>query len=82
MAFFKKLKDKLFKSSSKLEEGLDAIVSDGGEVEAVEALTPPAERVADREPKPVSEPDTAAEVGLAEEPESAVLPEPEPEPEP
>lgn len=33
MAFFKKLKDKLFRSSSKLEEGLDAIVSDGGEVE-------------------------------------------------
>ena len=31
MAFFKKLKDKLFKSSSKLEQGLDAIVEDGGE---------------------------------------------------
>ncbi|CUH52527.1 signal recognition particle-docking protein FtsY [Shimia marina] len=33
MAFFSKLKDKLFKSSSKLEEGLDAIVEDGGEVD-------------------------------------------------
>ncbi len=33
MAFFSKLKDKLFKSSSKLEEGLDAIVGEGGEVE-------------------------------------------------
>lgn len=32
MAFFKKLKDRLFNSSSKLEEGLDAIVDDGGEV--------------------------------------------------
>ncbi len=31
MAFFSKLKDKLFKSSSRLEEGLDAIVEDGGE---------------------------------------------------
>ncbi|WP_439141398.1 signal recognition particle-docking protein FtsY [Pseudooctadecabacter sp.] len=30
MAFFKKLKDRLFKSSSKIEEGLDAIVEDGG----------------------------------------------------
>lgn len=30
MAFFKKLRDKLFKSSSKIEDGLDAIVSDGG----------------------------------------------------
>ncbi|MGH1330788.1 MAG: signal recognition particle-docking protein FtsY [Paracoccaceae bacterium] len=33
MAFFKKLKDRLFKSSSKLEEGLEAIVGDGGEEE-------------------------------------------------
>ena len=32
MAFFKKLKERLFRSSSKLEEGLDAIVEDGGEV--------------------------------------------------
>ncbi|QDC10439.1 signal recognition particle-docking protein FtsY [Oceanicola sp. D3] len=38
MAFFKKLKDKLFKSSSKLDEGLEAIVADGGEAEAVEAV--------------------------------------------
>lgn len=30
MSFFKKLKTKLFKSSSKLEEGLDAIVEEGG----------------------------------------------------
>ena len=34
MAFFKKLKDKLFKSSSRLEEGLDAIVEDGGAIGA------------------------------------------------
>lgn len=33
MAFFNKLKDRLFKSSSKLEEGLDAIVAEGGEAE-------------------------------------------------
>ena len=31
MAFFTKLKDRLFKSSSKIDEGLEAIVSDGGE---------------------------------------------------
>jgi len=30
MAFFKKLKDRMFKSSSKIEAGLDAIVEDGG----------------------------------------------------
>ncbi|GAA6208278.1 signal recognition particle-docking protein FtsY [Cognatishimia sp. WU-CL00825] len=37
MAFFSKLKDRLFKSSSRLEEGLDAIVQDGGEPEPQEA---------------------------------------------
>ena len=31
MAFFKKLKDKLFKSSSKIEDGLDAIVTEGAD---------------------------------------------------
>ena len=35
MAFFKKLKDRLFKSSSKIDEGLEAIVSDGGTEETV-----------------------------------------------
>ncbi|WP_281967212.1 signal recognition particle-docking protein FtsY [Roseovarius nanhaiticus] len=44
MAFFKKLKDKLFNSSSKLDEGLDAIVTDGAEVD-----TPPP---ADAPPRP------------------------------
>ncbi len=33
MSFFKKLKDRLFKSSSKLDAGLEAIVAEGGEVE-------------------------------------------------
>jgi fused signal recognition particle receptor len=37
MAFFKKLKDKLFKSSSKIDEGLEAIVSDGGVAEDMAA---------------------------------------------
>jgi fused signal recognition particle receptor len=36
MAFFKKLKERMFKSSSKIDEGLEAIVSDGGAEEAVE----------------------------------------------
>lgn len=35
MAFFKKLKDRLFKSSSKIDEGLEAIVSDGGVADEV-----------------------------------------------
>jgi fused signal recognition particle receptor len=37
VAFFKKLKDKLFNSSSKIDEGLEAIVSDGGVAEDVAA---------------------------------------------
>ena len=36
MAFFSKLKERLFRSSSKLDEGLDAIVEDGGEEEVLE----------------------------------------------
>ncbi len=47
MAFFKKLKDRLFKSSSKIEEGLDAIVEDGGVEEDVDAVAPSAEVAAD-----------------------------------
>jgi len=35
MAFFKKLKERMFKSSSKIDEGLDAIVSDGGAEDTV-----------------------------------------------
>ena len=42
MAFFKKLKDRLFKSSSKIDEGLEAIVEDGGqETTEPAALEPP-----------------------------------------
>ena len=36
MGFFKKLKERLFKSSSKIDEGLGAIIEDGGEAEEVE----------------------------------------------
>ncbi|MCC0065213.1 MAG: signal recognition particle-docking protein FtsY [Defluviimonas sp.] len=42
MSFFKKLKDKLFKSSSKLEEGLEAIVAEGAtDSPEAESLPPP-----------------------------------------
>ncbi|WP_108484702.1 signal recognition particle-docking protein FtsY [Oceaniglobus ichthyenteri] len=42
MSFFNKLKSKLFKSSSKLEEGVDAIVEDGGGPEQLpEPQAPP-----------------------------------------
>ncbi|MBK0399071.1 signal recognition particle-docking protein FtsY [Limibaculum sp. M0105] len=44
MSFFKKMKERLFKSSSKLDEGLEALVEEGGtaEPEAPAAPQPPA----------------------------------------
>ncbi|WP_171121062.1 MULTISPECIES: signal recognition particle-docking protein FtsY [unclassified Ruegeria] len=47
MAFFSKLKDKLFKSSSRLEQGLDAIIEDGGE-----ETTAPNPVIPEPEPQP------------------------------
>ena len=49
MAFFKKLKERLFKSSSKIDEGLEAIVSDGGEEEALDTGAAEAQAAAEAE---------------------------------
>ena len=54
MAFFSKLKDRLFKSSSKLDEGLEAIVEDGGE-ESVEATVETVESVPQEASQPMSQ---------------------------
>ena len=51
MAFFKKLKERLFKSSLKIDEGLEAIVSDGGEEESVDLAQQEAVRLAEAEAK-------------------------------
>ncbi|GGE60050.1 signal recognition particle-docking protein FtsY [Actibacterium pelagium] len=69
MAFFSKLKERLFKSSSKLEEGLEAIVEDGGVEEA-----------ADAQPELSVEPETAAPTPTPEPVPVAQPPEPEHEP--
>lgn len=66
MSFFGKLKDRLFKSSSKLEEGLDAIVEDGGVVEALEGTpsalgTEPSDQIPASSPASLSEPPEDAE---------------------
>jgi len=66
MAFFSKLKERLFKSSSKLEDGLDAIVEEGGEADAyapteAEPHPPagPAPQITPQgTPAPVPEPET------------------------
>ena len=54
MAFFAKLKERLFKSSFKLEEGLDAIVDDGGMIEEVdpEIIEDPAHKTIMQDTKP------------------------------
>ncbi len=77
MAFFSKLKDRLFKSSSKLEEGLDAIIEDGGE--EVMAETPSPEKSPST---PTADAPAATATPPASEPELESVPEPEPAPEP
>ena len=57
MAFFSKLKDRLFKSSAKIDEGLEAIVQDNSAEEAVGVETPaPPQDVVEREIEVVAEP--------------------------
>ena len=59
MAFFKKLKDKLFKSSSKLDEGLDAIIEDGGIEETLDVKDQPVDAAPVEITLPEPEPETA-----------------------
>ncbi|MFL4471899.1 signal recognition particle-docking protein FtsY [Tateyamaria armeniaca] len=85
MAFFKKLKDRLFKSSSKLDEGLEAIVEDGGVEEAAEPAQAPDQELPTQpaetpEPEIPAVPEPAPEI--QPDPEPAPTPEPMPEPEP
>ncbi|MFD2174175.1 signal recognition particle-docking protein FtsY [Rhodobacter lacus] len=73
MSFFNKLKSRLTRSSSKLEEGLDALVAEAPAAPD-DAITPEAEAPAAPAPAPQEAP--------AAEPEAALSPAPEPEPEP
>ncbi|MCR9147210.1 MAG: signal recognition particle receptor subunit alpha, partial [Rhodobacteraceae bacterium] len=57
MSFFRKLKDKLTRSSSKLEEGLDAIVEEGGAPDDAPAPAPSKEPQATPSPEPEQIPD-------------------------
>ena len=76
MAFFPKVKDRLFKSSSRLEERLDAIVSDGGKEEPA-GPTPPAP-----EPAPKPEPQPAPRPEPEPDPRPQPIPAPLPDPAP
>ncbi|WP_299986478.1 signal recognition particle-docking protein FtsY [uncultured Ruegeria sp.] len=79
MTFFSKLKDKLFKSSSRLEEGLDAIIEDGGE----ETPTPdPVIPEPEPEPQPVPEVPEPTPAPLPVEPPTPIPADPTPPPPP
>ncbi len=79
MSFFGKLKQRLFTSSSRLDQGLDAIVAQGGEAEAEDD-----KRLAAQDPDPTPAPDPVPEPAPQEpdEPTPETEPEPEPAPEP
>ena len=88
MSFFKKLKDRMFKSASKIDEGLDAIIEEGAATPAddlAEAQAPAPIR--DKNPDPIAtsveepEPEPEPEVAPAPEPDAEMPPEPEPVPE-
>ena len=91
MSFFNKLKKRLFRSSEKIDEGLDAIIEEGGEEEVVESPAPvehfSPEQVlseatdADRQADPQDAP-RGAEVPADTPAEPEPEPEPEAEPEP
>ena len=76
MSFFKKMKERLFKSSSKLDEGLNALVDEGEEVEET-APAPQSDPKAE-EPVPPSVPEPVRE--NAPDPVAEVAPEPDPVP--
>ena len=79
MAFFKKLKDRMFRSSDKLDEGLDAIVSAGGTAPEPTAPEPVAPQPV--APQPVA-PEPAAPPPVPQPPAPTPTPTPEPAPTP
>lgn len=83
MSFFRKMKDRMFKSSSKLDEGLEAIIEDGV-VETPENATPVAEPGVVAAPVAVPEPEPDSVPAPAPDPipEPVVRAEPRPEPSP
>ncbi|OSQ47877.1 signal recognition particle-docking protein FtsY [Marivita geojedonensis] len=81
MSFFGKLKSKLFKSSSKLDEGLDAIVSDGGEETPTPEAPPPSDPRPPSPPAPQTPPSDVPAPPTPEEVPEPATPEPDlPEP--
>ena len=84
MAFFKKLRERMFKSSSKIEEGIDAIVEEGAEADAPDEAAPgPVETAPEAAPaRPAPVLPTPAEPQMEVAPEAIPAPQPEPTPDP
>ncbi|WP_373353858.1 signal recognition particle-docking protein FtsY [Pseudoroseicyclus sp. CXY001] len=83
MSFFRKLKDRLLSSSSKLESGIDALVGEGEEAAPVDAAAPVPEvpetpRPPEAPEPPVQEPPEVPPPSVPEPPETPQPPVPEP----
>ncbi len=76
MSFFKKLKNRLFKSSKKIEEGLEAIVEDGGVEELLPEETGLEKIVDEKELIEVPLPTGAPMLEVVEEPAPETTPAP------
>ena len=81
MSFFRKLKDRLLKSSSKIDEGVEALLDEGDVVEETPAPQPPAPTAAP-EPKPEPAPMPEPQSTPAPEPKQETKPAPTPTPPP
>ena len=81
MSFFRKLKDRLMKSSSKIDEGVEALMEDGDVVEEpAAAAEPQPDRQLEAKPEPQAEPQPTPQLEPVAEP--APQPDPAPAPEP
>ncbi|MDX1780934.1 MAG: signal recognition particle-docking protein FtsY [Thalassovita sp.] len=82
MSFFGKLKQRLMKSSSRIEEGLDSIVEEGGEAEEARVaetaeepvVARPEETVQPEAPTDVAKPEPAPAEPAEQEPKTAAKP--------
>jgi fused signal recognition particle receptor len=79
MSFFKKLKDRLFRSSDKISDGLDALVAEGAEAEEAKAAAQAEARAEDEIEASVTATSEFAEPDPDPAPEPAPKPAPEPQ---
>ncbi|WP_226553082.1 signal recognition particle-docking protein FtsY [Celeribacter naphthalenivorans] len=82
MSLFSKLKSRLMKTSSKLDEGLEAIVEDGGEESSAEEAYVEEVAAEPEAPEPPVAPDVTPEPLPTPEPEPQPIPDLTPEPAP